>query len=121
MMATVSISKEYEYWDNTEAVDVILHKDGRELPSIPVANALRLKRRNPFQTVAGIVLSSNELGWWLPIDQLGSSVDIEDVDVVIQDADGNRWRVRPEAAQRVILGSSASHWEVASVKELART
>ncbi|HSG68908.1 MAG TPA: hypothetical protein VLA12_00760 [Planctomycetaceae bacterium] len=115
-MATVSISTEYLAWDNTEAVNVTYHKNGKPLPEIPVANALRINPRTVFQIAAGIALTSNTVVWWLPIAQLGSDVDL-DRDAIVRDSDDVEYHL--QAATRVSLGNSYSHWNCTTVKEIS--
>lgn len=111
---TVDISTDYLSWDNTESVGVIYHVDAEEMPSVAVANALRIRPNSVNIDIGNVRLPAEQVDWWIPVAQLGASIELDN-DCVVTDASGLRYRAI--TTERVSYGNSYSHWNCRTVRE----
>ena len=102
-------SDEYQHWDNTEPVTVVVPRPASEqgTATVDVSVARRQTPRRDAQFFNGIRLQGNEMIWHVPA-ALMDGVDIRP-DSTITDGQGIKWIVATAVELR--LGASRGAWE----------
>jgi len=105
----VDYSDEYQHWDNTEPVTVVVRRPAAEhgTATVDVSVARRGTPRRDAQFFNGVRLQGNEMTWLIPA-ALMDGVEITP-ESSITDEPGNKWIVITAVELR--LGSSRGHWE----------
>ncbi len=86
MPVTLDLSSDYELFDNTEPVDVVLKSLGGTAAenTVRVENALRRELSKREQESLGGLLNNRSVVWEIPVEQLGDSVEIQEGDVILE-------------------------------------
>jgi hypothetical protein len=109
MTNSTDYSDEYQHWDNTEPVTVVVERRADELgtATVGVSIARRGTPRRDAQFFNGVRLRGNEMTWLIPA-ALMDGVEIA-TDAKITDEQGVSWIVATAIELR--LGNSRGHWE----------
>lgn len=102
----IDITDDYAIFDNTESLTLILKRNAGDT-SVTVANGLRGRLSRSELTSLGAYLNGDELSFFLPGDQVGSSNTIYSGDTV---TDGASAVYTITSTSRSELGTSLSGW-----------